>query len=260
MSASFSSAGSLSPLELAIVKQIDFYFGRQNFPHDHYLLGLCDQAGWVALAHVLGFPRMSQMGAANLPCIAALLAVHSATVQVDSNGHFVRPAWLPMPLVTAQALTPSFQQQVPIVSVGYRHVTLPVPPMPHSTVGAHEFGIYLGNARERVLRERQVHCNPRLQSGDSSREARVMTDLVPIKESDFDATATSLTSKSQGRLSPPTENARSSVPNGLGKECTSEEMDPMCFKFGTLNVSWDLSTITSESEDSEHITESVDDV
>ncbi|KAI4373625.1 hypothetical protein MLD38_011731 [Melastoma candidum] len=60
-----------------IVRQIEYYFSDENLQHDHYLLSLMDDEGWVLISQIADFKRVKRM-CADIPFI--LYALQSSTI------------------------------------------------------------------------------------------------------------------------------------------------------------------------------------
>ncbi|KAE9596276.1 putative winged helix-turn-helix DNA-binding domain-containing protein [Lupinus albus] len=70
-------------LRTSIVKQIDYYFSDENLQHDHYLISLMDDQGWVPISTVAGFRRVKRM-TTDIPFILDALQ-SSSTVEVQGD-------------------------------------------------------------------------------------------------------------------------------------------------------------------------------
>lgn len=84
---------SVSPMEDAIVQQVDWYMGRVNLQNDEYLKAQMDDHLWVSLDIILAFPKMLRMGVTDKYRVAALLYARSNVVEVDESACRIRPAW-----------------------------------------------------------------------------------------------------------------------------------------------------------------------
>ncbi|WVY90017.1 hypothetical protein V8G54_035531 [Vigna mungo] len=73
-------------LRTSIVKQIDYYFSDENLQHDHYLISLMDDQGWVPIFTIAGFKRVKRMSS-DIPFI--LDALQSSN-NVEIKGYKIR--------------------------------------------------------------------------------------------------------------------------------------------------------------------------
>ena len=49
------------PLSVLLINQIDYYFSDTNLIKDEYLKSNMDEQGWVPIALIAGFPRVSYL-------------------------------------------------------------------------------------------------------------------------------------------------------------------------------------------------------
>lgn len=82
-----------SPMEDAIVQQVEWYMGRLNLERDEYLKHQMDEQLWVSLDVILNFPKMLRMGVTDKRRVATLLHARSTVVEVDEKTARIRPAW-----------------------------------------------------------------------------------------------------------------------------------------------------------------------
>lgn len=86
---------ALSLVEIAVLRQIEYYMSYENYPIDFYLHSLCDYNGWIALSEILMFRRMQLIGITDNRLVALLLRECSPVVFVDVLYRKIRPSWLP---------------------------------------------------------------------------------------------------------------------------------------------------------------------
>ncbi|PXF42468.1 La-related protein 4 [Gracilariopsis chorda] len=82
-----------SPMEDAIVQQVEWYMGRVNLEKDGFLKQKMDDDLWVSLDVILSFPKMIRMGVTDKRRVATLLNARSTVVEVDEKTARIRPAW-----------------------------------------------------------------------------------------------------------------------------------------------------------------------
>ncbi|CDF36740.1 unnamed protein product [Chondrus crispus] len=92
---------------VAVVEQIEFYFGPFNLSQDPYLLSIIGADGWVLLAEICSWPRMAQLGASDPFQVARAIVSFSLALDVDASFQFVRlrgnPAFIvPGPFVSSR--------------------------------------------------------------------------------------------------------------------------------------------------------------
>ena len=80
-------------------KQIDFYFGDENYPSDKHILKLANKKGgggcgggegWVPLKAVLGFPKMKKLKISKWPRAVAYALRISDQVEVSADSRYLR--------------------------------------------------------------------------------------------------------------------------------------------------------------------------
>ncbi|QCE01528.1 la-related protein 1A [Vigna unguiculata] len=84
-------------LRTSIVKQIDYYFSDENLQHDHYLISLMDDQGWVPIFTIADFKRVKRMST-DIPFILDAL---QSSKNVEIQGHKIRKCdnwskWIPV--------------------------------------------------------------------------------------------------------------------------------------------------------------------
>ncbi|CAN8064307.1 unnamed protein product [Agarophyton chilense] len=82
-----------SPMEDAIVQQVEWYMGQVNLEKDEFLKQKMDDDLWVSLDVILNFPKMIRMGVTDKRRVATLLNARSTVVEVDEKAARIRPAW-----------------------------------------------------------------------------------------------------------------------------------------------------------------------
>lgn len=80
-------------VEDALIRQVEWYLGRQNLVHDYFLKEHMDPELWVSLDVILNFPKMKRLGVLDPTVVASILARGSASIDVDMSYNRVRPAW-----------------------------------------------------------------------------------------------------------------------------------------------------------------------
>lgn len=113
----------MDTLAAQIVAQIEYAFNAENLSHDICLRSLMHPVtGWVALAQIVKFSHMVRMGATHVPFVAQALR-HSAVVEVDPTGYFIRPRHYPQQIAMLHMLhSQALANNVPIASAAYPHL------------------------------------------------------------------------------------------------------------------------------------------
>ncbi|XP_039037617.1 la-related protein 1A-like [Hibiscus syriacus] len=78
-------------LRANIVKQIEYYFSDENLQHDHYLISLMDDEGWVPISTIANFKRVKRMSTDIQFIIDALQS--SSAIEVQGNKIRRRDEW-----------------------------------------------------------------------------------------------------------------------------------------------------------------------
>ncbi|GMJ08955.1 hypothetical protein HRI_004564700 [Hibiscus trionum] len=81
----------MATLRANIVKQIEYYFSDENLRHDHYLISLMDDQGWVPISTIADFKRVKRMSTDIQFIIDALQS--SSTVEVQGGKIRRRDEW-----------------------------------------------------------------------------------------------------------------------------------------------------------------------
>ena len=73
-----------------IQKQIEYYFSDANFPKDKFLMAECakTEEGWVDLATIGGFNRMTQLLPSEADRIAAIASAPASRILQNLKLHF----------------------------------------------------------------------------------------------------------------------------------------------------------------------------
>lgn len=90
---------ALSFQEIAILRQIEYYFGYPNYLQDLHLQTIRDQNGWVSVSEVLKFRQMRRIGVLDGKKVAQLVHECSPVVTVDLMSLKICPSWMPKPLM-----------------------------------------------------------------------------------------------------------------------------------------------------------------
>ncbi|KAE8688842.1 hypothetical protein F3Y22_tig00110954pilonHSYRG00112 [Hibiscus syriacus] len=78
-------------LRVNIVKQIEYYFSDENLQHDHYLISLMDDQGWVPISTIADFKRVKRMSTDVQFIMDALQS--SSTVEAQGDKIRRRDEW-----------------------------------------------------------------------------------------------------------------------------------------------------------------------
>lgn len=110
-----------------IITQVNYYFSPENLPYDAHLRSLMHPlTGWVALAEIVKFGCMVRMGATHAPLVAQALR-HSAMVEIDSSGCFVRPRIYPMHIPMPHMTHPHPPVNgAPVTFMPHPHLPVPI--------------------------------------------------------------------------------------------------------------------------------------
>ncbi|XP_052209933.1 la-related protein 1A isoform X2 [Diospyros lotus] len=83
-------------LRANIVKQIEYYFSDGNLQHDHYLISLMDEQGWVPISKIADFKRVKSMSTDIDFILNALLSSSAIEVQGDKiRRRYEWSQWIP---------------------------------------------------------------------------------------------------------------------------------------------------------------------
>uniref|UniRef100_A0A7S1THP5 HTH La-type RNA-binding domain-containing protein n=1 Tax=Compsopogon caeruleus TaxID=31354 RepID=A0A7S1THP5_9RHOD len=79
-----------------IVRQVEWYLGRQNLSSDYFLQQKMDKDNgyWVNLEVIASFPKMKRLGAPSAAQIAECLSQRSSEIEVDMQRLLVRPHFM----------------------------------------------------------------------------------------------------------------------------------------------------------------------
>eukprot|EP01112_Ceratiomyxa_fruticulosa_P020265 TRINITY_DN685_c0_g1_i1.p1 TRINITY_DN685_c0_g1~~TRINITY_DN685_c0_g1_i1.p1 ORF type:complete len:740 (-),score=220.20 TRINITY_DN685_c0_g1_i1:182-2401(-) len=76
-------------VEEALIKQVEYYFSRQNLATDHFLVSQMNGEMWVPISVIAGFKKVSAL--TTDPNVIAKTLSHSTNVVVDSARLLIRP-------------------------------------------------------------------------------------------------------------------------------------------------------------------------
>jgi hypothetical protein len=116
----------LTHVEDALVRQVEWYLGRQNLETDYYLKRHMDQEYWVSLEVILAFPKMQRLGVSDPEVVASLLARASPSIDVDISQFRIRPSWAARSVLALSGVPPG---TLP-AAVGTLFTALPNTPCP----------------------------------------------------------------------------------------------------------------------------------
>jgi len=89
-SASEQKAAPDPALAARVLKQVEFYFGNSNLPKDNHLRGLTQKNdGWVDIAHVASFPKMTVL-TKDFNVVVAAVRGSTDLLEVDPTGTKMR--------------------------------------------------------------------------------------------------------------------------------------------------------------------------
>lgn len=97
---------TLTPLDSALLQQVEYYFSFYNYSIDSFLQNLQDAEGWTAILDILTFPRMQMLhgGVFDQFGLSRLLHDFSPVVFVDLMNCRIRPSWIPFVVPTVMPI------------------------------------------------------------------------------------------------------------------------------------------------------------